>query len=157
MAVSGAFVFHKHILFYIIFLKEWIIHHLNVNFLEMIDCMGFNGVFNSISVIPQWPVHLSMTSWSSFNQYSTQYSLHWLLSHITIVETWDWTSDLLFSSFQCFRLSYGALQVSWKRHNFRLSYGARQISWKRHKPKYRKISENIKLWVTFYVVNQNFT
>ena len=33
-----------------------------------------NDVFNSISVISRRPVHLSMLSWSSFNQYSAQYS-----------------------------------------------------------------------------------
>ena len=36
--------------------------------------MVFNAVFNSISVISRRPVHLSMLSWSSFNQYSAQYS-----------------------------------------------------------------------------------
>ena len=41
---------------------------------KMIDCMLFHAVFNNISVISQWPVHLSMLSWSSFNQYSAQYS-----------------------------------------------------------------------------------
>ena len=41
---------------------------------SFIDCMVFNTVFNSISVTSQWLVHLSMFSWSSFNQYSTQYS-----------------------------------------------------------------------------------
>ena len=48
-------------------------------------------VFDSISVISQWPVHLSMLSWSSFNQYSAQYFFpsHWLLSLITIVKTTD--------------------------------------------------------------------
>ena len=34
----------------------------------------FNAIFNSIWVISRWPVHLSMLSWSSFYQYSTQYS-----------------------------------------------------------------------------------
>ena len=41
---------------------------------SLIDCMVFNAVFNSISVISLRPVHLSMLSWSSFNQYSAQYS-----------------------------------------------------------------------------------
>ena len=36
--------------------------------------MVFNTIFNSISLILQQPVHLSMLSWSSFNQYSAQYS-----------------------------------------------------------------------------------
>ena len=35
--------------------------------------MVFNAVFNSVSVISQWPVHLSMLSRSSFNHYSAQY------------------------------------------------------------------------------------
>ena len=37
--------------------------------------MVFNVVFNSISVTSRRPVHLSMLSWSSFNQYSAQYPL----------------------------------------------------------------------------------
>ena len=40
----------------------------------LINCMAFNVVFNSISVILWQPVQLSMLSWSSFNQYSAQYS-----------------------------------------------------------------------------------
>ena len=40
------------------------------------DCMAeytvFNAAFNSILVISQRPLHLSMLSWSSFNQYSAQ-------------------------------------------------------------------------------------
>ena len=40
----------------------------------LIDWMVFNAIFNNISVILWWPVHLSMLSWSSFNHYSTQYS-----------------------------------------------------------------------------------
>ena len=53
--------------------------------------MIFNAVFNGISVISQRPVHLSMLSWSSFNQYSAPYFFpsHWLLSHIFIAETTD--------------------------------------------------------------------
>ena len=51
--------------------------------------MVFNAVFNSISVISRWPVHLSMLSWNSFNRYSRQYSFRWLLSHVIIVETTD--------------------------------------------------------------------
>ena len=55
----------------------------------LIDRMVFNDVFNNISAIWQWSVHLSILYWSSFNQYSSQYSIpsHWLLSHITIAET----------------------------------------------------------------------
>ena len=34
------------------------------------DCMMFNAIFNSISAISRQTVHLSMFSWSSFNQYS---------------------------------------------------------------------------------------
>ena len=30
----------------------------------LFKCMMFNAVFNSISVISRWPVHLSMLSWS---------------------------------------------------------------------------------------------
>ena len=54
----------------------------------LIDCMVFNTAFNSISSISWQPVHLSMLSLSSFNQYCSQYSFQ-LLSHITIVETID--------------------------------------------------------------------
>ena len=91
-----------------------------------------NAVFNSISVISRPPVHLSMLSWRSFNQYSAQYALQGTgcFPHKTIVETTDSgergilrqssilgknigqagnrTSDLLFSSPQHYRLSYGA-------------------------------------------------
>ena len=42
--------------------------------LRMINWMAFNAVFNSISVISRRPVHISMLSWSSFHQYSAQYS-----------------------------------------------------------------------------------
>ena len=41
---------------------------------NLICCMGFNAVFNTISVISQRPVHLPMLSWSSIDQYSAQYS-----------------------------------------------------------------------------------
>ena len=37
--------------------------------------MGFNSIFNSILFILWQPVHLSILSWSSFNQYSAQYSI----------------------------------------------------------------------------------
>ena len=50
-------------------------------FYWLIDCMVFNAVFNSISVISQEPVHLSTLSWISCHQYSAQYSFHWLLPH----------------------------------------------------------------------------
>ena len=40
----------------------------------LMDCMALSAVFNSISVILWWPVHLSMLLWSSFNQYFAQYS-----------------------------------------------------------------------------------
>ena len=46
--------------------------------------MVFDVIFNSISLKSQQPVHLSMLSWSSFNQ-CTQHNI--LLSHITIVQT----------------------------------------------------------------------
>ena len=36
---------------------------------ELIDCMAFTIVFNSISVISRRPVHLSMLSRSSFNPF----------------------------------------------------------------------------------------
>ena len=40
------------------------------NFVDWsIDCMVLKAAFKSISVISWWPVHLSMLSWSSFNQY----------------------------------------------------------------------------------------
>ena len=40
-----------------------------------IDCIVLKSIFNSISIILWRPVHLSMLSWSSFNQYLSQYSL----------------------------------------------------------------------------------
>ena len=43
--------------------------------------MMFNAVLSSISVISRRPVRLHVFSWSSFKP------SHWLLSHITIVET----------------------------------------------------------------------
>ena len=52
-------------------------------------------VFDSITVISLWPLHLSKLSLHSFNQLSAQYSLQtffpscWLPSHIIIVETMD--------------------------------------------------------------------
>ena len=51
--------------------------------------MRFNAVFNVLSIISRRPVHLSMLSWSSFNQYSAQYSFQATgsFSNITFVET----------------------------------------------------------------------
>ena len=86
--------------------------------------MVFIAIFNTVSVISQRPVHLSMPSRSSFNQiFAHFFPSHWLLSHITmaarvdscergiILLQWlspilrksisqarDWTCDLLFSS-----------------------------------------------------------
>ena len=45
-------------------------NHLDAELTAMIDCMVFNDVFNSISVISRQPVHLSMLSLSYLNQYS---------------------------------------------------------------------------------------
>ena len=96
--------------------------------------MVFNVIFNSISVILWHLVHLFMLSWSSSNQYSTQYSFQatgcfptqplskrtavrekWILSQwLSLILGknigWAgvWTSDLLFSSTQRYQLSYGA-------------------------------------------------
>ena len=94
--------------------------------------MLFATVFQFFS----WqPVHLSMLSWSSYKQYSTQYSFHptgWFPTYslskqqTAVREEWimlkwlssmleeniggarDQTSDLLFSSPQQYWLSYGA-------------------------------------------------
>ena len=43
-------------------------------FSKHVGCIVFNAIFKSISIILWQPVHLSMPSWSSFNQYSAQYS-----------------------------------------------------------------------------------
>ena len=53
--------------------------------------MMFNTIFNSISVISQRPVHLSMLSSSFFKPvlHTIFFPSHWLLSHITIVKTMD--------------------------------------------------------------------
>ena len=55
--------------------------------------MLFNAVFNSISVRSRRPVHLSILSWSLefFSPVLGTIFLpsHWLLSHLTIVETTD--------------------------------------------------------------------
>ena len=54
------------------------------------ELMPFSTVFQLFII---WePVHLSMLSWSSFNQpllHTIFFPSHWLLSHITIVETTD--------------------------------------------------------------------
>ena len=67
-------------------LNDWLIDWL-------IDFMVFNAVSNNISVISRRPVHLSTLSWSSFDQYSAVRTIffpsHWLLSHITFVDTTD--------------------------------------------------------------------
>ena len=95
-----------------------------------IDCMLFNAIFNSISIISQRPVHLFMLSWSSFNQYSAQYSFQATGCFATkpmskqqtaVREEWilsQWLSSILgknigqasdlFSSLQCYWLSYRA-------------------------------------------------
>ena len=100
--------------------------------------IGVKRHLYSISVISLQPVHISMLFWISFDQYSA----HWLLSYITIVETadssvrgmnpvamttinlrkeyWpsqDQTGDLLFSSPQCYRLTYRQLSVYLKNPN----------------------------------------
>ena len=102
--------------------------------------MVFNAIFNSISVTSQ-PVHLSMLFWSSFNQYSAQYSFQatgcfcrkpMLKQRRTVREEWillqwlssilgknigrarDYTSNLLFSSWQCYQLSYEARHRTWE-------------------------------------------
>ena len=54
----------------IISLSHWLIIKIMICDERLIDWMVFNIVFNSISVISQWPVHLSMHSWSPFNQFS---------------------------------------------------------------------------------------
>ena len=43
--------------------------------------MVFNVVFNGISVITLQTVHLYMLSWSSFNQYSAQFSFQAAFPH----------------------------------------------------------------------------
>ena len=48
---------------------------LHILSIWLIDWKVFNAVSNSISVISQWPVDLSMLLWSSFNQFSAQYSI----------------------------------------------------------------------------------
>ena len=56
------------------------------------DCMVFDAVFNVISVILQWPVHLSMLSLSSFITSAPHYILSKPLAafpNITIVKTMD--------------------------------------------------------------------
>ena len=41
---------------------------------RLICCIFYYAVFNIILIISRYPVHLSMLSWGSFDQYSTQYS-----------------------------------------------------------------------------------
>ena len=60
----------------------------------LIDCMVLNAVFNSISVISRRPVHLSILSGIFFFFFYLLLRTifcpsHWLLSHITNVETID--------------------------------------------------------------------
>ena len=50
----------------------------------VIECMVFNAVFNSISVLSRRPVHLSMLSCSSLTS-----TLHNILSNIVISKTMD--------------------------------------------------------------------
>ena len=54
-------------------------------------CKVNNAVFNNFSVIWRRPVHLSMPSWNSFNQYPAQYSSHatGIFPYITLAETKD--------------------------------------------------------------------
>ena len=99
-------------------------------------CIVLNAVLNSVSVILRRPVHLSMLSWSSFNQYYAQYSFLTTgcfptkplsiqrtavrgMNPVTMTiinprtEYWpsrDRTIDLLFSSPAHYRLSYVAEQ-----------------------------------------------
>ena len=100
---------------------------------DCIDCIVFNAVFNSISVIFRRPVHLSMLSSSSFKRYCAQcrfqatgcFSTQPLSKQRTAVrEEWilsqwlssilgknigraeDRTTNLLFSSPQRYRLRY---------------------------------------------------
>ena len=55
-----------------------------------IDCMVFNAIFNNISVILRQPVHLSMLPGAFLTStLHNIFSSHWLLSHLTIVETMD--------------------------------------------------------------------
>ena len=51
--------------------------------LKFVVWESVKAVFNSISIILRWPVHLSMLSWSSFNQYSAQYSFQATACFIT--------------------------------------------------------------------------
>ena len=100
-----------------------------------LNYMVFDIVCNSITVISRQPVQLTMLSWSSLNQFSAQYSFQATgcsptkplpKQHIAVREEWilsqwlssilgkniaragDRTSDLLLSSQQRYRLSYGA-------------------------------------------------
>ena len=59
---------------------------------RLIDCVVIKAFFNSISVISQWPVDLSMLSWSSFNQYSAQYSSQATGYFPTLTSSKQWTA-----------------------------------------------------------------
>ena len=56
-----------------------------------IDCVVFNTIFNSISVITLRSEHLSMFFWEFFQPVicTMFFPSHWLLSHTFIVETKD--------------------------------------------------------------------
>ena len=60
----------------------------------LIGCLVFNALISVIIVISWRPVHIYMYMliWSSFYQYSVQYSFpsHWLLFRFIIVEAMDW-------------------------------------------------------------------
>ena len=61
--------------------------------------MVYIAFFNSMLVISRWPVHLSMLSLSFLKPVhgTILFLSHWLLSHITIVETMD-SSERKFES-----------------------------------------------------------
>ena len=92
----------------------------------LIDCMVFNFFSKTISVILQWQVHLTMLSGISLQKYSTKYSFQATGYFPTYPSSKQWTaarekwiqlkgllsalrknqtSNLLFSSSTCFRLS----------------------------------------------------
>ena len=47
---------------------------INLVVIGKYSCIVVNIIFNSISDVSRQPVHLSKLSWSSFNQYTAQYS-----------------------------------------------------------------------------------
>ena len=64
--------------------KGWKRHVLGLHqFIYMIDCTVFYTVFNIISIIFWWPVHLFRHFWNFSN--STPHKVFWLLSHQTIM------------------------------------------------------------------------